>query len=248
MGFAKQIAAWLLLTAAGVFGQATDPDPDGGMEGTLRLKIPEPLVFDLVRPLGSTPGEVEINTLAVMGRDGRIRWNPEIEAVVFPWLALEFELPVENAALETYKFAAQGKLKRVGTVKSPYTHGWQTIYEKGRLGNPNDFSALYISAVRWSPAISTLSLNGWKTAWGEGKREHAALVNNTIFWQLERRPVLGFETNLRVAPNRVSSLLMPQIHIHLPGKFSLQCGAGAERTTARVWGPAVAARLIWEAN
>lgn len=218
------------------------------MEGALRLKIPEPLVFDLVRPLGSTVGEIEVNTLAVMGRDGRIRWNPEIEAVVLPWLALEFELPMENTALETYKLAAQGRLKRIGSVKSPYSQGWQAIYEYGRLGNPSELSAVYISAVRWSPAISTLSLNGWRTAWGEGKREHAALVNNTIFWQRERRPVLGVETNFRVGTRRFSSLLMPQIHVALPGKFSLQCGAGAERTMARVWGPAVAARLIWEAN
>jgi hypothetical protein len=240
---ASQILTAALLATAAL---AQEPNLDEGMEGTLRLKIPEPMVFDLVRPLGSKVGELEVNTLAVVGRDGRLRWNPEIEMVVFPWLALEFELPMENTALETYKIAAQGRLKRIGSIKSPYTQGWQTIFEAGRLGNPSQFAALYISAVRWSPRLSTLSLNGWQTTWSAGQRGHEALVNNTFFWQSERRPVVGLETNFRVKPQRVSSLLMPQIHIPLPGKFSLQCGAGAERSLARLWGPAVSARLIWE--
>jgi hypothetical protein len=242
-----------ILVAIGVFGALGDVpqtplDPDEGMEGAIRLKIPEPLVFDLVRPLGSTPGEVEVNTLVQVDRSGRIRWNPEIEAVIFPWLALEFELPLENTTLETYKFAAQGKLKRIGSKKSPYTHGWQTIYEKGRLDYASSFSALYISGARWTPSISSLSLNGVQTAWVRGYREQAALLNNTVFWQQEQRPVLGLETNLRVGNRGVGSLLIPQIHLQLPHKFSFQCGIGAERSITRAWGPAVAARLIWEAN
>jgi hypothetical protein len=218
------------------------------MEGAIRLRIPEPMVFDLVRPLGSTPGEIEVNTLFYVDRTGRLRWNPEVEAVIFPWLAVEFELPMENTTLESYKFAFQGKFKRIGSIRSPYTHGWQTIYEKGRIGYPSDFSALYISGVRWSPSISTLSLNGVQTLWGAGYREQAGLLNNTIFWQREQRPVLGLESNLRVNSRGVGSLLMPHIHIQLPRKLSFQCGAGAVRSFDRTWGPAMSARLIWEVN
>ena len=246
-------AAIVLLGAIASFGQGTITPPvedeDEGLEGVIRLKIPEPLVFDLVRPLGATPGETEVNTLARLDlRTGKIKWNPEIEAVVLPWLALEFELPIENATLTTYKFAAQGGLKGIGGKRSPYSHGWQTIYELGRQEFPSDFSALYITGVRWSPTISSLSLNGWQTIWGSTPREHAALVNNTIFWQRPNKPVLGFETNFRLRPESTSALLMPQIHFQLPRRWSLQVGMGAARADTSAWAPNVAARLIWELN
>lgn len=204
------------------------------------------MVVDLVRPLGSKPGEMEVNTLAQIDNSGRVRWNPEIEAVLFPWLALEFELPLENTTLENYKFAAQGTLNRIDSNNSPYVHGWQAIYEKGRREFPSAVAAFYISGVRWSPSISTLSLNGWQVQWDDGGREHAATINNTIFWRPPRGPLLGFETNFRAAASGVSALLMPQVHIQLPGNLSLQCGVGAERASGGEWTPAAAARLIWE--
>ena len=42
--------------------------------------IPEPLVFDMVRPLGSPKGEMEVNAfLNQSTHGGPLQWSPELE-------------------------------------------------------------------------------------------------------------------------------------------------------------------------
>lgn len=83
------------------------------------------MVFDLLRPLGAKGGEGEVNVLGLVplrqtsrrandvpdslglvrrspDREGR-EWAPEIEYAVCDGVALEFEVPMENAHLEVYK-------------------------------------------------------------------------------------------------------------------------------------------------
>src|SRR5688500_18024187 len=64
---------------------------------------PEPMVFDLVDPLGAPKGELEINTLMdFVPRTGKLEWQPEIEYAFADGYAAEFELPLENSTVQQY--------------------------------------------------------------------------------------------------------------------------------------------------
>ena len=59
--------------------------------------IPEPMVFDMIRPLTAKRGEVEVNTLVqrdLSGPRGEVEWAPEIEMAVADGFAVELELPL----------------------------------------------------------------------------------------------------------------------------------------------------------
>ena len=64
------------------------------------VRIPEPMVFDLVRGLGARRGELEVNTLVLLPMndwdDRHVDWAPEIEYALLDGVALEFELPFED--------------------------------------------------------------------------------------------------------------------------------------------------------
>ena len=123
-----------LVASALCFADRGQPrhDPDEGMEGSIRLGIPEPMIFDLVRPLGTAKGEFEVNSLfiAPLKRGGRAYWAPEIEYSFGRGLAVEFELPISGLEVESYKMAAQQKLPIRRTRM--FTHGLQGIGEIGR--------------------------------------------------------------------------------------------------------------------
>ncbi|MFN4038747.1 MAG: hypothetical protein ACK4IB_05380 [Erythrobacter sp.] len=59
--------------------------------------IPEPMVFDMIRPLAAPKGELEANTLALFPLNARgedIDWAPpEIEYAFANGWAAEFECP-----------------------------------------------------------------------------------------------------------------------------------------------------------
>jgi hypothetical protein len=225
------------------------PDPDQGALGSVRLQIPEPMVFDLVRPLGAQKGEIEVNSLflrPLTGRGRALRWAPEVEMTYAEGHAIEFELPAEGAEIESYKLALQSKFP---ARKSPYfTHGWQGIAEKGRHGFAWDTSQLYLTGVRWHPRWSMMSLNGARYARPRGAPGRwSALANNTLFYQAPRRPVLGLESNLELSRKRGTyALLMPQMHVHIGSRFQLQFGAGGERRPGGAVNAAAAWRLIRE--
>lgn len=223
------------------------PDDDDATEGTIRLSIPEPLLFDLVRPLGARIGEVEVNTLLVRPFRETVQWAPEIEVVVGKGIALEFELPFEGAELETWKFAAQGRLPRLPWKR--YIHGWQGIAEIPQQRTAHgEVSALYISGVRWSRRVSTLSLNGLKLEGPRTSRRAVALLNNTVFHESKGRGAFGLESNLQLHRRNSAAVLAPQYHQRLPKQFHVQLGVGASWQASRAWQPMVALRLIRELN
>lgn len=92
--------------------------------------IPEPLLFDLVRPLGARKGKLEVNTLAQINNNGGpLAWAPEIEYAFADGLAFELELPTENSSVTDYKIAFQGTLSH--NFNNPnLIQGWQVIVEK----------------------------------------------------------------------------------------------------------------------
>jgi hypothetical protein len=225
------------------------PDPDEGALGSIRLQIPEPMVFDLVRPLGAEKGEIEINTLfqqPLTGRHRTLQWASEIEGTYAEGHAIEFELPVEGVELESYKVAMQSKLP---ARKSPYfTHGWQGIFEKGRRGFAWETAHLYLTGIRWHPRWSIMSLHGPRYHQPRGAAgQWSMLANNTIFYQAPRRPVIGLETNLELSRTRGNyALVMPQMHVHLGARIQFQFGVGVERSPGQSMNAAASWRLIRE--
>lgn len=117
-------------------GQQAPHDPDEGSLSSIRPRIPEPLVFDLIRPLGAEKGELEVNSLfriAPSDQPRRLQWAPEVEYAFAEGYGIEFELPLENAGVASYKGAIQGTLP--GPWKRRFIHGWQAIGETARKGS-----------------------------------------------------------------------------------------------------------------
>lgn len=77
-------------------------------------------------------------------------------------LAVEFELPAEATRARIYEFAVQRQLPQPKSTKKRYIHGWQAIAEIPRSDEDSALAGLYISGVRWSERVSSLSLSGVK--------------------------------------------------------------------------------------
>lgn len=213
--------------------------------------IPEPLVFDMIRPLAAPKGELEVNTLALFPINApgeEIDWAPEIEYAFADGWAVEFELPFDNASLTGYKFALQGTFGTLANKRA--VHGFQYIgvidRETGRL----DSSVLYVIGVRYSERWSTLSMIGVNLPSNDPlpgeARDDAFQINHSIFNDISRHTVLGVETNFRLGRNTAKWLVMPQIHQRLSESMMLQAGFGAQKPSQRRAHPTAAVRLIKE--
>lgn len=76
--------------------------------------FPEPMIFDLVRPLGARKGEFEANTLALLPLKGRrynVDWAPEIEYAFANGYAIELELPMYNGEIEATNWLFRGRFR-----------------------------------------------------------------------------------------------------------------------------------------
>lgn len=231
-------------------------------------RIPEPMVFDLVRPLGAKRGETEANALGLipLGRKTRqvngapdplglvrrspdrqgIEWAPEIEYTIRDGLALEFELPMENGHLEAYKMAGQVTF---GTAfEHHFIHGAQTIVQYDL--DPKLWTAtwLYLAGYRFDKTWSLFGMIGPRHEIGSvpGGRKVEMLSNVTLFADVTERVVAGIETNFgQVLGGSASLLVMPQLHYELGKFWMLQAGVGARYTSGFTL-PEIGFRLIRE--
>ncbi|MDP2152726.1 MAG: hypothetical protein Q8J66_03595 [Methylotenera sp.] len=192
--------------------------------------IPEPLLFDLVRPLGARKGELEVNTLAQRNvSGGTLEWAPEIEYAFADGLAFEFELPSENSKLTDYKIALQGTLSH--HFNNPnLIQGWQVIVKKNRDLGKYSADALYINGYRFNSKWSTLNMLGVrKTAFG-GDGKLMTLMNNSVFYDLSPKLTYGIEFNHEIdASGRWRYSYTPQIHADINGHFTIQAGLSFSR-------------------
>ena len=79
--------------------------------------VPEPMIFDMMRPLGAKRGELEVNTLATVplsGDDDAVHWAPEIEYAFADGFAIEGELPFVNGRLAELKLGLQASFGTTG--------------------------------------------------------------------------------------------------------------------------------------
>jgi hypothetical protein len=207
--------------------------------------MPEPMVFDLVRPLGAKRGELEVNTLLVQStqRGAPLAWAPEIEWAFRDGLAIEGELPLENGQLKTYKVALQGTLR--SNANGPFQHGWQMIGQRVRANDSWSADALYLAGYRLRPTITLFTMSGVRRSALDGDPIVQPVQNTTLFYQPSSGLILGVETNFLLgAADRRSRLIMPQVQVELAGKYLAEFGVGAEERAPGRWGTAFGARLV----
>ena len=207
--------------------------------------MPEPMVFDLVRPLGAKRGELEVNTLVQPStqRGAPLTWAPEIEWALRDGLALEAELPMENGSVVTYKAALQGTLTAGGNGR--FQHGWQLIGQRVRADDSWSADALYLAGYRPWPKITLFSMSGARRSVFDGDPVVQTVQNTTVFYQPSGGVILGVETNFVLgAADRRSRLIMPQLQLALAGKYLVEFGLGAEERAPGRWGTAFGARFV----
>ncbi|UUX95403.1 hypothetical protein [Aquabacterium sp. J223] len=204
---------------------AAGTDLGDAASGSDALGIPEPLVFDLVRPLGSPKGELEVNLYAAHGRGQGLAWSPELEYVFADGHAVELELPHSRGTLDEIKVAVQGTFG--GLWGGRMIHGWQFISRKALEAQPTHHDLLYLHGARWSDQWSSMHMVGLRHAESAASGPRTWLVNAALFWRASDRWTLGLEANLEHArPGGWGYRLTPQLHLPLRRNEALQLGLG----------------------
>lgn len=211
-------------------------------------RIPEPMVFDLVRPLGARRGEAEVNVLGIfpLNRNlGEAEWAPEVEVALADGFAVEFELPFEEWSLKAYKAAAQ---LTFGTAfNNSFIHGAQAIvlYDKD-TGNVTP-TLLYLAGLQFDENWSALAMAGLRTELESDDRANRTetLFNLSLFRHVGDYTTLGVETNHSSSlASGTEFRLMPQVHHELQDHIMIQFGAGC-LFTEEASVPEAATRLIY---
>ncbi len=222
--------ALLLCVGALAANAQKAPDPNEGSLGSIKPRIPEPMVFDLVRPLGAQKGEIEVNSLFEMplhGPDRQLNWAPEIEVAFTENMAIEFELPFENSSIAEYKMALQGTAGTYGNHKG--IHGWQTIMRVDRKDQYINADLLYLNGYKLNPSWAVFTMNGFRRETNGLDRGLAGVSNATLFYTPSKHVVYGLESNFKVGgPLPRRWLLMPQTHFRVVDDVNLQVGVGLE--------------------
>jgi hypothetical protein len=220
------MTACLLLGLHPTLAQNQPYDPDEGTLSSIKPRIPEPMVFDLIRPLGAERGEIEVNSLfRFRPRDNprRLLWAPEIEYAFLEGYGIEFELPMENGRVDSWKGAIQGTLP--GPWKKKFIHGWQALGEVSREGGHSRIDLMYLAGARWHRNWSAFSMTGVERESGM-KAAHAFLGNYSLFFHLRDTVSYGLESNIKGRGNSGRGLLlMPQAQFR-KSRLNLQVGAG----------------------
>ena len=227
------------------------------------IEVPEPMVFDLVRGLGASKGELEVNALAILplsnGDPAAPEIAPEIEYAFQDGLALELELPFEDDGLYSIKAAGQWTIGDV--PEKGFIHGTQVIVERLIEEDVWDLSLLYLPAFRFDEKWSTQMMFGVRGLVGSDVSDDiGALANATLFRDLNPKWTLGLEIDsVLMADTGSSVLIMPQAHWEFSEHGTLQFGVGVSYIDGSItagtdllippahgWFPQFALRLIFE--
>lgn len=202
----------------------SDPRVAGLFPGTAP-HIPEPLSFDLVRGLGAHKGELEANVLVEFPVGSEVEWAPEVEWAFADGAAIEFELPIRGAQLEALKFASQITLPRRRRGDLDFIDGMQMIVEAPLAEPALELTALYLYGYRFSPKLSILGMAGVRTQLNLDDPIEG-VHNLSVFVDAEERVSVGLETNLALSREHADLLVLPQLHLKVGRRLSLQVGAG----------------------
>jgi hypothetical protein len=211
--------------------------------------VPEPMVFDMVRPMHARKGELEANVLGVVPlhrRRTEVDWAPEIEYAIADGFGIEFEFPFLDDNLEALKFAVQYTFD-VG-LDNRLIHGYHGIYEYIFDGELSEMTSLYLVGMRFNEVWSVMGMFGFRsTVEGAAGTHFTELIQNVGFFaDVNDRLILGVETNMAHHLSGPSSLLIiPQAHWMLTDNLNLQFGFGLQANADEA--VAVHAfRVVWE--
>jgi len=214
-------------------------EPDAAHSDRL-LGIPEPMVYDLVRPLGVRQGEMEINALGDYNPyNGGLSWAPELEYGLADDLAIEVELPFEDASHERYKVAIQHTLGV--DYAQGMAHGWQAFVDVNKHTKAMSADATYIHAQQWADQWSSLSMLGVRVHNINRSAQVDYLLNNTVFYDVSPQLTLGLELNQEVSTGGTWRYrLTPQVHYDVSQYYTLQMGTAWStldhpEKTQRLW-------------
>jgi hypothetical protein len=201
-------------------------DPDEGTLSSVKPRIPEPMVFDLIRPLGAERGEFEVNSLfrfSPTERPRRLQWAPEVEYAFLEGYGIEFEVPLENSRIDSWKGAIQGTLPR--PLKKTFIHGWQAVGETIHNDGYWQLDLLYLAGARWHPNWSAFTMTGVRRE-QDSAGANAFLGNYSLFFHLKDTVSYGLESNFKGRGSTGRGLLlMPQAQFR-KSRLNLQIGAG----------------------
>jgi hypothetical protein len=224
------IAIAMLSVALGGPLLAQQVDPDEGTLSSIRPRIPEPMVFDLVRPLGAERGEIEVNSLfrsTPTGPAPHLLWAPEVEWTFADGHGVEVELPMEDTRRDSLKVGVQGTFP--GPAPRAFIHGWQGIWE-GAARDGAQVDVLYLAGVRPHPRWSGFTMNGIR--YDRTSRRTVFLGNYSIFVHSGRLMNYGVEVNLWREQDARRVMVMPQVHVR-KNRINVQAGAGGVRSSGR---------------
>lgn len=209
--------------------------------------IPEPMVFDMIRPLGSAKGELETNVLVLAPLSGPhrgVEWAPEIEYAFADGYAIEFELPFVNSRLSELKLGLQAAFGTLNQGNS--AHGVQYLGIYDRETREYSSTLAYMFGHRFSERVSTMSMVGiGDVRPGVAGAKPSLIVNQAAFLDTATSTVIGLEANYRRGEER-SLLLMPQLHQRMSSKLNLQAGMGVSLERGAPARPTAGLRVIGE--
>lgn len=191
--------------------------------------LPEPMVFDLILPLGKPRNTVEINTLFQYNfSEDEAHYNPEIEYTFLDGYAVELEFPMVNTTLDAYKFALQGTFNFLQTSK--FIHGWQYYGEYHRHTKALENDVLYLFGYQFDEKWSTLNMAGVRYTDVRERGHVDGLLNSNLFYKALPWVTMGLEMNWVARsddrPDKV--LIMPQLHLLFAKASTLQLGFGVK--------------------
>lgn len=238
--------AALAMPFATILLAATVVATDAGAQANYPA-IPEPMIFDMMRPLGAKKGEMEVNTLATTSSPFRPReaeWAPELEYAFADGKAIEFELPFDGARLAALKLGLQMAFGASADGRGAHGVQYLGIYDRetGRYSN----SLLYMAGHRFSPRWSMMNMAGLDDISLRRRRgRNALLLNHATFYDVQPGTVAGVEVNVTGGHDRFVRLA-PQLHQRLADKVNVQLAAGAEKERHHRVRPALGIRLVRE--
>ncbi len=204
--------------------------------------LPEPMFFDLVRPLGARRGELEANVLVhaspARGKVGAVAWAPEVEWALLDGLAVELELPLVGTELHAVKAAVQW------TAPSPSSrlqHGVQLIGERLLHEHGTEGTALYIAGGR-AGRLGLLAMMGARVS-SLPEVGPVLLANPSAFVELGHGRAIGIEGNVAVADG-VSGAALAQVHWQVARHLRVQLGGGATFDVGRTGALALARWIV----
>lgn len=222
-----------LSSAATATPHFPEDDPGDAALSSEIPHIPEPMVFDLVRPLGVRQGDAEVNTLVSHSfRKGHTEWAPEFEFGFLDNYAIEFELPFDNLSLSEYKLGLQGT---IGTLfGNHFIHGWQVLFQHDRHKKEYSADFLYLAGYRWNTGISTFNMAGVRRDNFERDGKFVGVFNTSWFYDYSEQLTVGIELNNEFEERgRWNYMLTPQIHWDFTQNTTLQLGIGVSQKNGK---------------